>query len=51
VPPDRGVRAAQRPCRPAPGVGGRAHRGVTAGNRQGRIMVQGPGPSDLITDR
>ncbi len=30
-PHDRGVRAAQRPCRPHPGVGGRAHRGVAAG--------------------
>src|SRR6266542_4473525 len=31
VPYDRGVRAAQRPCRPPPRVGGRAHRGVAAG--------------------
>src|SRR6266536_615132 len=31
VPHDRGVRAAQRPCRPPPRVGGRAHRGVAAG--------------------
>ena len=31
VPYDRGVRAAQRPCRPPPGVGGRAHRRVAAG--------------------
>ena len=32
APPGRGVRAAQRPCRPPPGVGGRAHRGVAAGH-------------------
>ena len=30
-PHDRGVLAAQRPCRPAPGVGGRADGGVAAG--------------------
>jgi len=28
VPPDRGVRAARRPCWPPPGIGGRSHRGV-----------------------
>ena len=28
--PDRGVRAARRPCRPHPGIGGRARRGRSA---------------------
>jgi hypothetical protein len=31
VPPGRGVRAAQRPCRPSLGVGGRAHWEAAAG--------------------
>src|SRR6202035_637676 len=31
VPPDRGVRAPQRPCRPDPRGGGRADRGVALG--------------------
>src|SRR5262249_32209762 len=40
VPHDRGVRAAQRPCRPAPRVGGRAHRGVAAGRAAAIFLVR-----------